>query len=457
QATFELGYGQLEPAQARAFRLLGLADGPDTSLAAAAAVLDLPVEDAEDLLESLVDTSLLESAAPGRYRFHDLVRLYSRACAERDEHPPSERETALSRLLDFYSSTLLGVYRIERPGDPLVDHLERPEYPGLTFSDRHAAQDWLYSEATCLLAIVRQAARPRTLRRAVDTLMSAVDLAESGASSKEYESVAALLRRAAQEVPDPRTQARALTALASAHQVSGMFDEALWEAQQAIELAQTADDLLTSCRASHISGTVALYQNRYDAGEAHLDRAVENCRALGDRPGEASALCNLSRIYLATGRTARAVALARQGMTIYDEMGYALRGANGRYALGLALTQNGQLAEATECLGQALRVFSDSRQRLWMGMTQFRLAEVDFAARRFVQASVNAEMALTLLRDIGGDWRRGNVLTMLGRALNEIGQSRRAQVCFHEALGIFEGLGAPESNNVRSLLRASVA
>ncbi|RLU76079.1 AfsR family transcriptional regulator, partial [Streptomyces griseocarneus] len=89
KATFELGYGQLEPAQARAFRLLGLADGPDISLAAASAALDLDTEATEDLLESLVDTSLLESAAPGRYRFHDLVRLYARACAERDEQPPA--------------------------------------------------------------------------------------------------------------------------------------------------------------------------------------------------------------------------------------------------------------------------------------------------------------------------------------------------------------------------------
>ncbi|NUS88594.1 MAG: hypothetical protein HOY75_39310, partial [Streptomyces sp.] len=37
KASFELGYGQLEPQQARAFRLLGLADGPDISLPAAAA------------------------------------------------------------------------------------------------------------------------------------------------------------------------------------------------------------------------------------------------------------------------------------------------------------------------------------------------------------------------------------------------------------------------------------
>jgi DNA-binding SARP family transcriptional activator len=190
KATFELGYGALEPTQARAFRLLGLADGPDISLAAAAAVLDLPVEETEDLLESLVDTSLLESAAPGRYRYHDLVRLYARACAERDEWPPGEREAALSRLLDFYLATAAGVYAIERPGDRLVDHLEATEYPGLAFEDRHQAQDWLYAEAVCTLACVRQSMGPQTLSRAVDLLWAACDLAESGANSKEYEASA---------------------------------------------------------------------------------------------------------------------------------------------------------------------------------------------------------------------------------------------------------------------------
>lgn len=56
-SSFELGYKQLEPRQARAFRLLGLADGPDISLAAAAALLDMDTDSAEALLESLVDTS----------------------------------------------------------------------------------------------------------------------------------------------------------------------------------------------------------------------------------------------------------------------------------------------------------------------------------------------------------------------------------------------------------------
>ncbi|WP_030165184.1 AfsR/SARP family transcriptional regulator [Streptomyces sp. NRRL S-813] len=459
KATFELGYGQLEPPQARAFRLLGLADGPDISLAAAAAVLDLPLEDTEDLLESLVDTSLLESAAPGRYRYHDLVRLYARACAERDEHPPSERDAAMSRLLDFYLATVAGVYLIERPGDRLVDHLERAEYAGLTFSDRHAAREWLYSEAVSLLACVRQSAqRPEMLRRAVDVLWAAIDLAESGANSKEYEAVAALLQKAAREAGDLRAAGRALTALAFVHHISGSrFDVALQEAEAATESARQADDPLTACWASNISGVVALYQNQHKEGEDHFTHAIESFRALGDRPGEASALCNLSRIHLATGRTESAVSLARQGTAMYDAMGHALKGANGRYALGLALTQSGRHAEATECLYQALQVFRDSRQRLWEGMTLFRLAELDLAAGRPAQAAANADTALTLLRGIGGDWRRGNVLTVLGRALQGIGQTDRAQVCWTEALEIFASLDAPEADEVARLLQPTAA
>ncbi|MFE9171038.1 BTAD domain-containing putative transcriptional regulator [Streptomyces kebangsaanensis] len=453
KATFELGYGQLEPAQARAFRLLGLADGPDISLAAAAAVLDLPVDDTEDLLESLVDTSLLESAAPGRYRFHDLVRLYARACAERDEHPPGEREAAMSRLLDFYLATAAGVYAIERPGDRLVDHLAPAEYPGLGFPDRRAARDWLYTEANCLLATARRPAdRPSMLRRAIDLLWAALDISESGANSREYEATAKALLDAAQRLGSARAEARALMTLAHAHVDGGRFDMADREAERVIRLAGQTDDLLPACWARNARGIIALYQSRNADGEEHLSEAIRLFRTLGDRPGEASALCNLSRIHLATGRTQSAVALAQQGIGIYDAMGNSMRGANGRYALGMALTQGGRLDGAAERLREALDVFRDSRQRLWEGMTLFRLAEVDIAAQRPAQAAAKAEMALTVLRGIGGEWRRGNVLTVLGHALARVGQTDRAQVCWQEALRIYEELGSPEAAAVRELL-----
>ncbi|MEU8892240.1 BTAD domain-containing putative transcriptional regulator [Streptomyces sp. NPDC048442] len=457
KATFELGYGQLEPAQARAFRLLGLADGPDISLAAAAAVLGLPLYEAEDILESLVDTSLLESASPGRYRFHDLVRLYARACAERDEEPAVGRESALSRLLDFYLATAAGVYAIERPGDRLVDHLEPVDWSGLTFTDRHDAQDWLYREAGPLLASVRQSAGAGTVRRAVDLLWAALDLGESGANAREYESTARAVREAARANGDERAEGRALLTLADVHHTSGRFEQAEQEAEQVMRLATAAEDPLPTCWAPNARGIMALYQNRHADGETHLTLAIANFRSIGDRPGEASALCNLSRIHLAMGRTASAVSLAQQGLDIYDGMGNTLRGANARYALGLALTQNEQREEATERLYEALAVFRDSRQRFWEGMTLFRLSEVDMAAEQPALAAAKAEQALTVLRGIGGEWRRGNVLTVLGRALHAVGQSGRAHVCWREALAIYEESSSPEAAEVHKLLTLAAA
>ncbi|PZT75941.1 MULTISPECIES: AfsR/SARP family transcriptional regulator [unclassified Streptomyces] len=452
KATFELGYGQLEPAQARAFRLLGLADGPDISLAAAAALLDLDPHTAEDLLEALVDTSLVESAAPGRYRYHDLVRLYARSCAERDEQRPDEREEALSRLLDFYLATAAGVYALERPGDRLVDHLERTEGPGLSFSDRHDAQDWLYTEAGPLLACLRQSTAPTMLRRSIDLLWAALDLAESGANSKQYEAAASFMLDAARGCGDRRAERRALVTLSNAHLVAGRFAQADREASHVLELALDAPDPLPDCWAYNHRGVIAIYQSRHNDGEEYLTRAIEAFQAGENRPGEASALCNLSRVHLAMGRMTSAVTLARKGIEIYDGMGHSLRGANARYALGIALTRSGDLAEATSSFLKALDVFRDSRQRLWEGMTIFRLAETDLAAENPAQAASKAETALTVLRGIGGEWRRGNVLTVLGQALDGIGQTGRAEACWREALAIYDTDGSEEAAQIRALL-----
>ncbi|MFI7010064.1 BTAD domain-containing putative transcriptional regulator [Streptomyces sp. NPDC050145] len=457
KATFELGYGQLEPAQARAFRLLGLADGPDISLAAAAAALNLDQDDTEDVLESLVDTSLLESAAPGRYRYHDLVRLYARACAERDELPPEEREAAMSRLLDFYLATAAGVYAIERPGDRLVDHLEPTSRAGLRFSDRHAAQDWLYAEAITLLACVQQCAEGPNRRRAVDLLWAAKDLVESGANSKQYEMAAQSLLTAAEQDDDALVQSRALTTLTNVHLVAGRFAEADEKASRAMDLAQLVGDHAPRCWSANDRGIIALYQGRNVDGEAYLQQAIEDFRADRNLAGEASALCNLSRIRLAMGNVGSAVELAEQGIAIYDELGHTLRGANGRYALGLALTGQGRVKDATERLSEALDVFRDSRQRLWEGMTLFRLAEADLAAHKPARAAALAEQALAVLRGIGGEWRRGNVLSVLGKALARVNQPGRAQACWQEALSIYVELGSPEAESVRALLTPSAA
>ncbi|MER0243514.1 BTAD domain-containing putative transcriptional regulator [Streptomyces sp. HSW2009] len=456
KATFELGYDQLEPQQARAFRLLGLADGPDISLAAAAAVLDLDVYTAESLLESIVDTSLLESAAPGRYRFHDLVRLYARACAERDELPPSEREAALSRLLDFYLATAAHVFTHARPGDRLVAHLEPTHTPGLDFPDRTSATDWLFAEAGCLLASIQQFAVGDTLRRATDLLLASKDLAESGANSRQYELAALSVCKEAQRAEDARAEGRARMMLTHTYRMTSRFDQADVEAQRAILLAHSVEDPVPACEAVNDRGIIALYQKRHEDSESYFHAALEAFRADDNLPGVAGSLCNISRAHAAMGRVESAIKLAAEGVAIYSSLGLGLRVANGRYAMGLAYFQASRYAEALEQLDEARTLFRDNRQRLWEGSTHARMAEVHLAAQRPAEAATNAERALAL-RFAGGEYRRGTVLTVLGKALQGLGQLDRARACWAEALAIHERLRAAEAEEVRLLLTPATA
>ncbi|MFK4273988.1 tetratricopeptide repeat protein, partial [Streptomyces milbemycinicus] len=148
--------------------------------------------------------------------------------------------------------------------------------------------------------------------------------------------------------------------------------------------------------------------------------------------------------------------LARQGVKIYEDLGRTLRLANGKYALGLVLTRAGRPDEALEQLTDALSLFHESRQPLWEGMTHQRIAEAHLTVDRPAQAASHAEQALAL-RGIGGEWRRAIVLTVLGKALIEIGQTGRAEACWREALSIHEQLGATEADEVRGLLTPAAA
>jgi tetratricopeptide (TPR) repeat protein len=357
----------------------------------------------------------------------------------------------MSRLLDFYLATAARVYAIERPGDRTVDHLQVTEQSGQAFSDDGKALDWLHGEAACILACVQQSLAQGNLRRAVDLLLAAKDLAESGASSLHYETATRAARDAADARGDALAAGRARVTLTQVLIKSGQFDEAAVEAQEAIALGKTANDPWTSANAPNELGIIAICRNDHAAGEAHLLRAISAFRADDNRPGEASALCNLSRVLVSMDRVSAGIELVQQGIAIYDELGLSVRLANARYALGIALGHTGRSVEALEQLTEALRIFVENRQRLWEGTTHFRIAQVHLSAQRATQAALHAEQALST-GCIGGDWMRANVLTLLGKSLDALGQVDRARACWREALSIHEASEAAEAMEVRRLL-----
>src|SRR6185437_2748391 len=133
RASFEVSFTSLPPSTdkqgidpALAFRLLGLWQGPSISAVAAAALFGVPEYSAEDALEVLVDTHLLESVTTDRYRFHDLLRVYAAERAEADL-PAAERDAAVTRLLTWYMRTadaaasVISPHRYNIPLEPAAD------------------------------------------------------------------------------------------------------------------------------------------------------------------------------------------------------------------------------------------------------------------------------------------------------------------------------------------------
>jgi tetratricopeptide (TPR) repeat protein len=219
-------------------------------------------------------------------------------------------------------------------------------------------------------------------------------------------------------------------------------------------LGTAVEDLVSRSRAASSCGIVALYQGRNEDAEAYLTRALEEFREDADGPGEASALGSLSRVNLNLGRTDKAVELAQQSLSILRREESPLRMANGQYTLGIALAQDSQHSAAVDEFNAALRSFRSSRQRLWEGMTLFRLAETRLTMDQFAEAAMLAEQALAQLRNASGPWR-AKVLVVLGRALDTIGHTGRARACWEQALDVYGGQENAETAAVRNLLAAT--
>ena len=190
-ACFRPGYDLLGRDEARAFRLLALADGPGFSTGAAGAVLGLRRRHADELLQTLTDLSLLECLGPDRYRFHDLLRLFALGRAGR----PGERARALRGLLDHYLAVARDAARAlgaVRPGAARMGG--RP-----AVSTPESARTWLFVEQDAILtAVERAAGEPGgPLVQAAELLLTVAQLLDREWRSGRLRNAALAVRAAA--------------------------------------------------------------------------------------------------------------------------------------------------------------------------------------------------------------------------------------------------------------------
>ncbi|MEU3353974.1 AfsR/SARP family transcriptional regulator [Streptomyces sp. NPDC037389] len=406
EAALAPAYDRLDAGRRRSLALLALAEGTGFSSHTAAALLGVPEDEAETLCESLVDASLLQSPAPGRYGFHCLFRLLVRERAG-TALPPAERAAALRRLLE---SAVARAREVTAPG---------------------ASGDRFLAEAPALLAVTEAAADADTdtdgVALAVDLLRALEGLLVYGVHERELERAALEVAGAALGLADGRGAGRAYAVLARVHANADRF-EALAEAcREALALSRAAEDAPTTADCLVLLSRYALRNGC--PGEAYeaLAEARAVYRACGDRSGEADVAGALAEAHLALGRTDHALAAAELCVAVHRRRGTGHPVAAGLYRLGRVLASAGRAEEAAGRYVEALDLFRGHGNRLWEGRALLRLAEVLPDTGRDAVAVIHAELAVAALEEAGDADGRSAAQTALDRVLEGFRDAGRAE------------------------------
>ena len=398
-------YRSLPPDAARAFRLLALHAGPEFSVPAASALLAVSPADAGRLLEALTSRHLLQEPQPGRYRFHDLLRLYAAERAEDDE-APADRADALRRVLGWYlqtanaTDTVLIPQRLRPPREPV---------PGITpeiaFSARDEALDWCEAECANIIAAVGQAADSGQYDTAWKLCMALTGFFYLRKHWAYQISAYRTGLRAARQAGNAYGETWILINLGVACRELGRFDEALQHFQAALTIARRTGDAWAEGYAQTNIGDTHHAAQRFENAADHYLRALAIAQEIeqrtGQDPGQDITLTSLANTYRMLSR--------------FDD--------------------------ALNCSGRALAIARENGDRWGEGFAHHSIGDTFRDLGQFREAIDHLQQGLTIREEIGDQHGQARILHSLGSALRDAGQIGAAYMAWSQAIAIFHDLG----------------
>ncbi|MGH3736739.1 MAG: tetratricopeptide repeat protein, partial [Micromonosporaceae bacterium] len=394
RAVFSWSYRALPPADARAFRLLSLTPGNDIGANAAAALLDVPTREARRTLDRLMAVHLLEPGRPGRYRFHDLLRVYAteRATAEDSE---TERHATVRRMLLWLIRTAEAAADALRPGLNLGVFEPVEEIgPAVVFTDGRDSLDWYDEEQQPLVASVPLAAElgeHEIAWRLSITILHGFFL--NRPSWDQWFAICNVGMASALRDGSPVAQAGLLVCFGNIRSFLGANEEALEHYQRALELYRSCG--ARSQEGMALAMTASVYQAIGDLPESlrHFEQSVAVARELGDIRREAHALNNMSITYLSMGRIDEAIAASKRTLEIRRASGDRRSAAYTLDNLADAYVAQGEPGKAIEYYREALQIARDYRDRRSAGIYLGNLARAQQLSGDREQATENAKQA----------------------------------------------------------------
>jgi DNA-binding SARP family transcriptional activator len=411
RAVFSHSYQALDADSARLLRLLGLPEVPDFSLPAAAAVAGVELANARTSLGQLASAYLVGQPRPGRYQFHDLIRVYAGELSHRFEDA-GERVAARDRLLDWYLGSAMAASRLLRPERYYgLITLEDPK-AGLEFACHEQALDWFDEESGNLVAAVSLAYREGRYEQCWQLAWLLQSFFIIRARLEEWRSVFDLALRAARLAGNRPGEAGILSGLGIATSIARQHADSLNYLQQVLQLQRDLGSREGEARAQYNLALSARSNGDQDRAYGHALEALRLVRELDLENLEADVLQAVGDISSSMGRHETALDLADSAFRIWRRSGIV---EEERFALrskGTALIGLDRHEEGVDCLDLA--------------------AEMFFTRGELYQAA--------------------DVLNELGDVFLRAGDRPRARDCWLRAGRVLTDLSHPDADDVRAKL-----
>lgn len=410
RGALDESYQELPAPAARLYRLLGRLPTPELDRRIAAAAGASTLDEADELLDALVEAHLLEDTGCDRYRFHDLIRLHAQ---QRATVPESDE--ALRRVGDWYLAT---VTEAEKLITPAQFTLERDDaaWPDLEppFTDEPGALAWLDRHRVNLMAVLRSADG-----RHWDTLVwQLVD---------------------------------AMWPLFLRLRYYDLWIEAHERGLAAARRARHAE----AERQMLNSGAIGLSAaRRTDEAIAWYAASRDAARAAGDRRDEGQALLGLGAAHVEAGQHAEAEPYLEQAITAWKEVGYTRGIGLARIVLGEIELAAGEPSSAVAHFDCARTILVAVRDPHDAARALAFLGRARACAGEREQGTHQLRVALETFEQSGALHWQARTLDMLGRCAQDEGDTDAARDHYGRALALYATTSPEDARRVAALLDA---
>ncbi|GAA4733509.1 AfsR/SARP family transcriptional regulator [Phytohabitans rumicis] len=437
-SAFALSYRQLpEPAQ-RLFRLLGLYPGVRFDARGAAALADLPLPDAQDQLDELVDRHLVEEPEAGRFRLHDLMREYARELVTTTE-PEAARQAAVGRVLDWYLHAVVAASaEVEKGALHSTLSLSQPLRPDLITENGDAGAAWLEDERLNLAPFVRRAVQTGHHEYAWKLARATWRFLFIGCYNDDLLATHRDGLKAAQRAGDEAAVATMHNYLGSVYFRAGRYLDAIEHVESALKLRERLGHEREAAICRGNLGVLLIQLGRLSEAVDCSQQALATWRRLANDRGISAALADLGVMFMFLGRYEEALDLHRRHLLLSCERGLDFQVGIALGHIAQVRLRLGQHATARRLLKAAAKVKRRTGNRYGEGEVLNDLGVAYRMDGDLVAAERHHRQALTIMRQIGE--RRGESLVRndLGLTLAAAGHRSAAIEQHGQALAIAE-------------------